>query len=95
MKLHVPEPAALKLGQIADFLNNCLTVLSSYSPRNVTKEKFFDLCAMVIFYGQITQIFNYSRWHTILLIIFRTLPQTHLDVWIASELTWALFKQPS
>lgn len=44
---HENEPAALKLGQIADFLNNCLTVLSSYSPRNVTKEKFFDLCAMM------------------------------------------------
>lgn len=42
------ELCSKKLGQKDGFLNNCLSTLTFIAPRIVPKEKFFDICVMVM-----------------------------------------------
>jgi len=43
---HENELCAMKLGQIAGFLSNCVSTVS-LAPRLVDKDKFFDINVMV------------------------------------------------
>lgn len=45
---HDNENASMKIGQIPQFLENCLLVLAKHS-RYAPKEKFFDIAVMVVF----------------------------------------------
>ncbi|KAL3115791.1 hypothetical protein niasHT_007796 [Heterodera trifolii] len=43
---HENENASLKIGQVAGFLANCLSLLASHF-QNAPKDKFFDVCCMM------------------------------------------------
>uniref|UniRef100_A0A914I1B1 WAPL domain-containing protein n=1 Tax=Globodera rostochiensis TaxID=31243 RepID=A0A914I1B1_GLORO len=50
---HENENASLKIGQVAGFLGNCLTLLASHF-QSAPKDKFFDLCCMM--YGLLVNL---------------------------------------
>uniref|UniRef100_A0A915DYV3 WAPL domain-containing protein n=1 Tax=Ditylenchus dipsaci TaxID=166011 RepID=A0A915DYV3_9BILA len=51
---HENELCCLKLGQMSNFLSNCMSTLTNMAPRYAPKEKFFDICVMM--YGLLTNI---------------------------------------
>lgn len=47
IKVYFLELCCLKLGNIKDFLHNCIFMLTDLAPRFASNEKFFDMCVMV------------------------------------------------